>query len=259
MTKRLFLFDPITMQKTPTTRKKIAGITGLDETYISYLKTKKMKIKSLNCYIIDDTFTRGDIFKLISKEDIPKEIWVKSEHEGYEASSFGRIRRKYDDGSYRIIKPYEKQNRSKRSEVNLFVNIFENGRARKISHSRVIYFAFHKRRENDQNLLIYHKDKNIYNNRIENLELVPPSDIGTNYGKESGRIAVIKLDPKTGEELDSFDSMMEASKQTGINYRGIRLCIQSKQKTAGGFKWIIDEEFTPDKNLKRHKKQLKER
>ena len=123
----------------------------------------------------------------------------------------------------------------------------------------MIYFAFHKRKENDQNLCIYHKDKNIYNNRIENLELVSISDIGINYGGESGRIAVIKIDPKTGEELDSFDSMMEASKQTDISYRGIRLCIQGKQKKKGRFKWVIDEEFTPDKNLKKYKKQLKER
>lgn len=259
MTAKLFLFDPITTEKMPVTRKKIAGITGMDETYISYLKTNKMKVRSLNCYIIDDTFTTSDILKLISKENIPEEIWTKTEFEGYEASNFGRLKRKYSNGSYRIIKPYAKRNKRKRGEVNLYVHICDNGRQRTISYSRVIYFSFHKRKENHENLCIYHKDKNIYNNRIENLKLVSYSDIGANYATESARIAVIKIDPETGEELDSFDSMMEASKRTNVSYVGIRRCIQEKQKTAGKFKWIVDEEFTPYKNLEKHKQRLKEK
>lgn len=259
MTAKLFLFDPITTEKIPMTRKKIAGITGMDETYISYLKTNKMKVKSINCYIIDDTFAKGDILKLINEENIPEEIWAKTEFESYEASNFGRLKRKYDNGSYRIIRPYMKKNRRRYGGANLYVHICDNGRQRVISYSRVIYFSFHKRKENHKNLCIYHKDKNIYNNRIENLKLVSCSDIGTNYATDSARIAVIKIDPKTGEELDSFDSMLEASKLTNVSYVGIRRCIQGKQKTAGKFKWIVDEEFTPYKNLEKYKQRLKEK
>ena len=39
------------------------------------------------------------------------------------------------------------------------------------------------------------------------------------------------------KEINIFDSLSEAERQTGINHRNISLVCQGKRKTAGGFKW----------------------
>lgn len=42
----------------------------------------------------------------------------------------------------------------------------------------------------------------------------------------------------TGEAINSFENMTQASKITGIDYTSIRRAVNGKQKSAGGYKWI---------------------
>lgn len=46
-----------------------------------------------------------------------------------------------------------------------------------------------------------------------------------------------------GNILASFDSAREASKATGICYKRISAAITGRQKTAGGYKWKVDEDM----------------
>lgn len=50
---------------------------------------------------------------------------------------------------------------------------------------------------------------------------------------------VLRLDKLSGEIIDAFESIREASKITGVNRRGISWCCHNrkKYKTAGGYKW----------------------
>ena len=58
-----------------------------------------------------------------------------------------------------------------------------------------------------------------------------------NYAVTANEQKVAQIDKKTGEILNTFKSMTEAERQTGINHRNIsRAC--SKNGTAGGYKWI---------------------
>jgi group I intron endonuclease len=50
-------------------------------------------------------------------------------------------------------------------------------------------------------------------------------------------IKVNQLDKKTGELLDTYYSLGEASRKTGIKTGNISMCLSGKTKSAGGYKW----------------------
>lgn len=47
---------------------------------------------------------------------------------------------------------------------------------------------------------------------------------------------------KDGKIIQTFDSARLASNATGVCYKRISACITGRQKTAGGFRWILDNE-----------------
>ena len=53
---------------------------------------------------------------------------------------------------------------------------------------------------------------------------------------------VAKIDINTGEIIEVFPSIKSAAKSVGINPSGIRDVLNGKQKTAGGFFWVIMSE-----------------
>ena len=60
------------------------------------------------------------------------------------------------------------------------------------------------------------------------------------YGKcgsqHHNSIAIIQMDLE-GNELNRFDSLLQAEEGTGVSFKTISLCINNKQKTSGGYKW----------------------
>ena len=92
---------------------------------------------------------------------------------------------------------------------------------------------------------VNHKDENKQNNRADNLEWVKHVD-NINYGghnkratawmDEGDRCAVIQMDLQ-GNEVARFDSLLSASKATGINFGTIGNVCRGKGKTAGGYRW----------------------
>ncbi len=96
--------------------------------------------------------------------------------------------------------------------------------------------------------VINHKNKNRTNNCVENLEWTTPSG---NMIHSCG-IRVIRIDPKTGEELQTYNTIKEAGahlKQLLVRDKictsGIGLVCRGTQKTCWGFGWryvVNDEE-----------------
>lgn len=91
-------------------------------------------------------------------------------------------------------------------------------------------------------LIINHKDGNKTNNHINNLEQITNQENRIHYLQQlkhssptiRGTIHQYTLD---GQLLNTFNTIIEASKATGFNRNDISNCINGKTKTCHGFKW----------------------
>lgn len=153
----------------------------------------------------------------------------------YEVSNWGNVRSlKYGrTGKPRLLKP------AKAGNGYLFVGLHKDGeRTQKLVH-RLVAEAF---LDNPYNLpQINHKDENPANNHCENIEYCS-AKYNVNYGTRNQRDAdskSISIDQfaLNGVFIRRWKSIMEASRQLGIDNSLICKCARGKNKTAGGFKW----------------------
>ena len=98
---------------------------------------------------------------------------------------------------------------------------------------------------NPNNLpVVNHKDENRANNNVGNLEWCSHA-YNLNYGTAKRRRAisqgkvVLQLD-KNGTLIKRHLTLMDACRDTGIDYRNISLCCNHKRKTAGWYCWKFD-------------------
>ena len=181
------------------------------------------------------------------------EVWkpIKDYEGWYEASTLGRIRsvnRSFKDKSGRVrtfkgrvLKPAKVSKKG-----YLGVMLCRNGSQKTKKVHRLVAETF---LPNPSNLPeVNHKDENVGNNCVDNLEWAT-TKYNCRYGTRSQRIGENNKKPKrkyTVYQLDKednvvkvFDSVRQASKQTGICYDSIRKCGLGEPyyKTAGGYKW----------------------
>ena len=106
---------------------------------------------------------------------------------------------------------------------------------------------------------INHKDGNKSNNTISNLEWCTKSEnmkhsydtlnrdkpkhlVGKFGGEHPTARKVIQLDKNTKQEVNRFNSIIEAHKLTGTTRSAINFNCQGKYKSAGGFVWRYNNE-----------------
>jgi hypothetical protein len=87
---------------------------------------------------------------------------------------------------------------------------------------------------------VNHKDGNVSNNNVSNLEWCTQSENCTHAHQtglnKCGKAVIQKT--VGGKELARFKNMREAAKSTGVkNYSGISKVCKGRAKTAGGYKW----------------------
>lgn len=102
-------------------------------------------------------------------------------------------------------------------------------------------------------VIINHKDENKLNNHVDNLEWCTPK-YNVNYGtgrkraaESCSRSTTGKSKPHLYKQVDAFDendlfvgtfeSLQEASSETGVNYKNISAVLHGKRKLAGGLVW----------------------
>lgn len=167
------------------------------------------------------------------------EVWRDIEgYEGlYQASSFGRIR----NFRGRILKQFGNRYYS--------VKFYKNGSNKTIRVAKLVFEAFNGKIP--EGFQINHIDENTFNNNIENLNLLTPSQnnrwgtrieraLNTRRKNNSyGAEKPVQQMTKDGFLINSFKSVCQASRQTGICSVSIRNVCNNKPHyiTAGGYKW----------------------
>ena len=98
---------------------------------------------------------------------------------------------------------------------------------------------------------VNHKDENPKNNCVENLEWCNRS-YNVNYGTRNKKVSekmtnnpklsksILGINKISGLIVD-FPSIMEASRQTGIDQGNITRCCKGKLKSAGGYYWMYSD------------------
>lgn len=167
------------------------------------------------------------------KEDLlTKEIWKDIPgYEGlYKISSFGyimSIRRK------KLIKNY------KRKDGYIQVRLTKSKKVKNFLLHRLVAVTFIENINNYE--FINHKDGNKENNCINNLEWCDRS-YNILHAYDNGLIKKrkkVKQYDKNNNLLNTYASIMEASKETNIDRAHISTCCKGKKcyKSAGGYIW----------------------
>lgn len=177
------------------------------------------------------------------------EVWKDiPDYEGYyQVSNIGRVRsvprvtyigtgNARNDGGF-----------LKKQRLNEFgylrVNLCKEGKRRNYFVHRLVAVCFIP---NPNNLpFINHKDEDKTNNRVDNLEWCT-QEYNSNYGTRNERLyangggsrkkEVEQYDLK-GNLINTFQSMTEAQRQTGVDRNMIRVVCNGKFKQGNGYVW----------------------
>ena len=176
--------------------------------------------------------------------DLKKEWKEIKGYEGkYIVSNYGEV----------ISLPRYKQNHSKKQYVDpkeilkytspnngyVYVCLYDKNKLKNMRLHKLVAQAFIP---NPFNLpQINHIDGNKQNNRADNLQwctckenIIHAYKIG--LAENKNKIKVNQYDLK-GNLINTYESMIEASKYTGISIGSISLCINNKRKTANRYIW----------------------
>lgn len=237
--KQFILFDPRTAERKVVTLELLTGMAGRTREGLRYALKHRSKIRSLNCYILEEHTPISVFRELLAKEVIPDEVWRDIPNSRWQVSSYGRYRRwaEYKKGFvYRV--PYYG---TKTSSYRL--NIPINGERQELmAHEKVVEVFIG---EVPKGYVVYHKDGNKANNHVDNLGFIRRRELMLKQATAIQMKPVIQIDEITGEVLAEYKSLVEASR---VNYtwpQQIRNSIR-KDKPAIGFIWKYEEQVADE-------------
>lgn len=181
-----------------------------------------------------------------------KEMWKDVEgYEGYyQVSNKGRVKgleRTVYAGRGRTRKQYEKimSDNKHNGRGYKLVSLSKDGISKNKYIHRLVAEAFIKNGNNFPQ--VNHKDEDVGNNRVDNLEWCTQK-YNNNYGTKKERLSeilrknnvhckpVLRIS-KTGFIIKKYDSINDASKEMNVSSQAISDCLRGKQKHSAGYRW----------------------
>lgn len=160
----------------------------------------------------------------------------------YSVSNFGSVKRestkaKKGTGNYGKSEHIVKQR--KNNKGYLVVDLYKDNIRNQLLVHRIVATAFIPNSNNC--LVVNHKDENPTNNNVENLEWCTQK-YNMNYGTCANRIGLanskrVTMFSKFHEKIETFKSIIDAERKTGISNGSIGDCLHGRRKTAGGYIW----------------------
>lgn len=229
MAKQVWLFDPRTAERKRMDLDMVAGITG--RTVGSVRKSIGSRLRSLNCYLLELDTPLSVFRELLAKEVIPDEVWRDIPNSLWQVSSYGRyrsyLRCQPNRCVYRLPYPGNRYTSTK-------LGIRVNGRVEMRGAQEWVYKLFIG--EVPEGYVIYHKDSNKFNNRVENLGIIKRSRLMPIQCTTTLKVEVQQIDEITGEVLAEYSSILEAAKANYTDTKSIREAAR-RGKSSIGFLW----------------------
>ncbi|WP_040662498.1 NUMOD4 domain-containing protein [Oscillibacter ruminantium] len=170
------------------------------------------------------------------------EIWkpIPGYEGDYEVSSYGKVKSlKY--GKERIL--YQEI----LTGGYAYVKLCRQNRKKQFRVHRLVAMAFIQNPNPTLLLEVNHKDENVSNNHVDNLEWISPSK-NKSFGTRNVRISdskkktIEKLDPKSGNVVGSFLGAVAAAKSCGLHSASsIRKCCRGAVRFCDGYEWRYAE------------------
>lgn len=170
------------------------------------------------------------------------EIWkdIKGYEGLYQISNLGNVKSLDRTIGYKEGKTRQWKGEIKKPTITdkgyLKVGLYKNGKSKTREIQRIVAETFIDNPRNVQQ--VNHINGIKTDNRVENLEWVTPleNDLHRIYVLKKGLKKVIQYDLK-GNYIQTFDSVAEASKQTGANQHSISNVACGRRNKAGGYIW----------------------
>ena len=234
MAKQVWLFDPRTAERKLTDLNMVAGITG--RTVKSVRTSIGRRIKCLNCYLLELDTPLSKFRELLAKEVIEDEVWRDIPGSLWQVSSYGRyrsyLRCQPDRFVYRL--PYHGL---KCTSQTLALKI--NGKRSECRAQEWVYRLFIG--EVPKGYVIYHKNGNKADNRVENLGFIKRSKLMQIQCTPVRMVEVQQINELTGEVLAEYSSISDAARANYTDSSSIRNAIKNN-KPSIGFIWKAEKE-----------------
>ena len=237
------LMNPVNGGLTKTTYSKLVKITGMSYGSLMSAKSRKMAIKCLKgFYIVDENITGVEkefyLQKFFNKHEVwkkinPNDFGIDYNKIDYYVSNMGRVK-SVRNNKEKILKQFDKKYK-RGHELTFKIN----GKIIRVYKAVAKYFLDEPK---DKKYIVIHLDGDVLNNECNNLKWVDRKSVKGYLIKSSQGTPILKIDRETGEVLDCYSSIREASRENYICRESIRSALKGKNNTSGGFMWAIDEE-----------------
>lgn len=235
----VLLLDAVTTQKKIIEVDLLANLINADKYYINRIIKRQSLVRSLNCYVLHPDAKTSEVRHCLSKFKPAEEIWRPCVllSDDVVVSNYGRVARILKDGTKSVYQGFLKKNNVKLGVMVKVPQKMINGNIqhRQISVGRLVATVYlNGNKKIPTELTAVHKDKNRWNNRVSNIEILTKSEAGKYNRSEERTRYVAKVCPWTGKIVDVYRSYAEAGRQNNLSRETIRQGANLKPKPMYG-------------------------